>query len=370
MCILLVCYFGYHKEEMSHIVCKYNLEQQQVEIYKSNVTCKLQNVSFEIADIANQIVNEAVPQMFPICKYNILQQTLEVHKTNVVVKGTNVALEINDAPSQQQDAVEVKLKEMEEKYEARIAALEDKIRQLEHQKVVLPRRRKYVQQHVAHLKRFVLKRNQEVAENFTTCKKMLEDDITHRYQLFERHLKHDANLLAESIIQNYQDSVAQNDAVQNNLQQLQEQLNRLFDSAAASTQQQQTVVPPASPPQASAQDVKVEEAHPLCAIFTLVQSPKGSFFKWFVAISRYSNTLGRFEEFWQYLFNNLSSDTEAMSYIQNCLYINKSAFRTICNWARSQIGNFQPDAEMQNNCETFCNVIMNYINKNASSSSC
>ena len=96
---------------MSHIVCKYNLEQQQVEIYKTNVICKLQNVSFWIVDLPNAIVNEAVPQLLTICKYNIPQETLEVHKTNVVVKSNNFSLEMHDAPSQQQqDAVEAKLK--------------------------------------------------------------------------------------------------------------------------------------------------------------------------------------------------------------------------------------------------------------------
>ena len=214
--------FGYH-EEMSHIVCKYNLEQQQVEIYKSNVSCKLQNLNFEIHDTSNAIVNEAVPQMLPICKFNILQQTLEVYKTNVMVKSNNMLLEMQDTQShQQQDdtLIDTKWKELEEKYEARIAMLEDKIWELQQQKMVLPRRRKYEKQHIAHLKRFVLKWNQEVAENFEKCKQILTDDNTHRYQLFERHLKHNAHLLAKSVIQNYQDSVARNDAVQNNIQHL------------------------------------------------------------------------------------------------------------------------------------------------------
>ena len=116
----------------------------------------------------------------------------------------------------------------------------------------------------------------------------------------------------------------------------------------------------------AAQGLKEEEEHSLSLLFKLVQRAKGACINWFAAVWKYSKSLGSFECFWDYLFNKLPSDAEAMSYIQNCLCNNTSSFNAICKWARSQIDNFKLDADMQHTARQFCHIIINYLNHSSS----
>ena len=143
-----------------------------------------------------------------------------------MVKSTNLNLEICDMDfdyqQQQQNIIQQmqkRMSKMEEKYETRIAMLENKIHDLQQKKAVPPPpRKKFVHQHIAHLKQFVLKHNYEAADNFEKCRQILIDDCMHRYNLFKSRLQHNAHLLVESVIKNYQDAIARNDVVQNNIQ--------------------------------------------------------------------------------------------------------------------------------------------------------
>ena len=66
------------------------LGQQELQIHKSNVTCKIENRNLEIADLPGVVNNDTLPQLLPICKLNIPEQTTELHKSNVMVKSLNL----------------------------------------------------------------------------------------------------------------------------------------------------------------------------------------------------------------------------------------------------------------------------------------
>ena len=178
--------------------------------------CKIENTHLEIADLHNDgVVNDALPQLLPICRYNMPEQTLEVNKSNVVVKSLNLNLEISDMTSTNSQQCKLLEARMKEKYEASIATLEDKSNNYNSRWFILTSGWEVIlcKKHVPHLKRFVLKHNNEAADNLEACRKILIDDNTNRYNLFEHWLQHDAHLLAESVMNNYQDMVARNDAV-------------------------------------------------------------------------------------------------------------------------------------------------------------
>ena len=182
-----------------------------------------------------------------------------------------------------------------------------------------------------------------------------------QYNKFKKQIQENANQLVASLITSYNDAMFKSDTIHKDVTNLKKQISRMH-------QEEEEVTTLHSSPQNLKEEEETTTVNPLSSILKIACTANGAYFNWFEAVWKYSASQGRFEHFWDFLFNVEANEAEAMSYIQNCLLENSTKFYTICKWARSQIVNFNLTPEMKQSAEQFCSLVCDVINAGHSSS--